>query len=98
MLPHPDPLPAGRGRVHWQTSYYIYSKPYIIHMNRIQHNRCKKYMNVQLIKTKKDYHDTLCRIEGLWSAKLGTNKGDELDVLTTLVEKYEEDNLKILVN
>jgi len=35
------------------------------------------------------------RIEKLMSAKLVTNKGDELDVLATLVEAYEQKHFPI---
>jgi len=53
-------------------------------------------MNIKPIKTKKDYREALERIEKLWDAKFNTKKGDELDILTTLIEKYEENNFEIL--
>jgi HTH-type transcriptional regulator/antitoxin HigA len=37
----------------------------------------------------------LKRIDDLWGAKPGTPKGDELDVLMLLVEKYEDENYAI---
>lgn len=46
-------------------------------------------MTVAPIKSKGDYERTLKRIEVLMDAKPGTKAGDELDVLTTLVEAYE---------
>lgn len=46
-------------------------------------------MTIAPIKTARDYDRTLERIERLMDAKLGTKAGDELDVLTTLVEAYE---------
>jgi HTH-type transcriptional regulator / antitoxin HigA len=46
-------------------------------------------MTITPIKTKRDYERTLRRIEQLMDAKPGTKNGDELDVLTTLVEAYE---------
>jgi len=46
-------------------------------------------MMIAPIKTKRDYNRTLHRIEQLMDAKPGTKNGDELDVLTTLVEAYE---------
>jgi HTH-type transcriptional regulator/antitoxin HigA len=46
-------------------------------------------MTITPIKTTKDYEHTLRRIEQLLDAKPGTKAGDELDVLTTLVEAYE---------
>ncbi|CAI4034210.1 DNA-binding protein [Nitrospira tepida] len=46
-------------------------------------------MNIFPIKTKQDYERALLRIEQLMDAKPGTKAGDELDILTTLVEAYE---------
>lgn len=46
-------------------------------------------MNIAPIKTTRDYDRTLRRIEQLMNATPGTRNGDELDVLTTLVEAYE---------
>jgi HTH-type transcriptional regulator / antitoxin HigA len=46
-------------------------------------------MNIAPIKTTRDYDRALRRIERLMDAKPGTKNGDELDVLTTLVEAYE---------
>ena len=46
-------------------------------------------MNISPIKTKRDYERALLRIERLMDAKAGTKAGDELDILTTLVEAYE---------
>ncbi|RPH80078.1 MAG: transcriptional regulator, partial [Nitrospiraceae bacterium] len=43
-------------------------------------------MNIAPIKSTRDYDRTLRRIEQLMDAKPGTKSGDELDVLTTLVE------------
>ena len=42
------------------------------------------------IRDEQSYNQSLKRIEVLWGAKLGTPEGDELDVLMTLVEVYEE--------
>jgi HTH-type transcriptional regulator/antitoxin HigA len=46
-------------------------------------------MTIAPIKTARDYDRALGRIEQLMEAKPGTKVGDELDVLTTLVEAYE---------
>jgi HTH-type transcriptional regulator/antitoxin HigA len=46
-------------------------------------------MNIQPIKTARDYRRTLKEIEGLMMAKRGTPEGDRLDVLVTLVEAWE---------
>ena len=46
-------------------------------------------MEIRPIKTDQDYNSALKRIEELWGAKKDTPKGDELDLLATLVESYE---------
>lgn len=52
-------------------------------------------MKIKPIKNKKDYDKALKIIEKLWDAKPNTHKGDVLEVITTLVEKYEEENYYI---
>jgi HTH-type transcriptional regulator/antitoxin HigA len=52
-------------------------------------------MNIKPIRTKKDYNNTIRRMEILWGAKSGTPEGDELDVLATLADKYESENFPI---
>lgn len=47
-------------------------------------------MNIQPIRSEKDYRAALKRIDALMDAKFGSKAGDELDVLSTLVEAYEE--------
>lgn len=49
-------------------------------------------MEIKPIKTKADYEKALHEIERLWDAEPGSPDGDKLDVLTTLVETYEEKN------
>lgn len=46
-------------------------------------------MTIRPIKSKRDYERVLGRIEVLMDARPRTKAGDELDVLTTLVEAYE---------
>ena len=46
-------------------------------------------MTIAPIKTARDYDRVLRRIEQLMDAKPGAKAGDELDVLTMLVEVYE---------
>ena len=52
-------------------------------------------MNVKVIRTEADYEVALARIEKLMDAALGTPKGDELDVLSLLVETYEKEHYPI---
>jgi len=54
-------------------------------------------MNIRPIKTEHDYTNTLSQIESLMDANPNTLQMDELEVLTTLVEAYEEQNYKIEV-
>lgn len=46
-------------------------------------------MNVKPIKTEADYEAAIARIENLMDARSDTPEGDELDILTTLVESWE---------
>ncbi len=47
-------------------------------------------MDIRPIKTEADYEDALAEIEDLFDAKPGTEAGDRLEILVTLVEVYEE--------
>lgn len=44
----------------------------------------------KVIKTEEDYERTLARIDKIMDAKAGTPEGDELELLSALVELYEE--------
>lgn len=46
-------------------------------------------MEIRPIRTKKDYDAALRRLDDLMDASPGTPEGDELDVLATLVDAYE---------
>src|SRR5882672_4947557 len=46
-------------------------------------------MQIKPIKTKADHRTALKEIERLMDARPGTPAGDRLEVLTTLVERYE---------
>lgn len=45
---------------------------------------------IRPVRTEADHEAALARIEELMDARPGTSEGDELDVLATLVERYEE--------
>jgi HTH-type transcriptional regulator/antitoxin HigA len=47
-------------------------------------------MDIRPIRTEKDHRKALAEIERLWDAAPGTEDADKLDILGTLVEKYEE--------
>jgi len=46
-------------------------------------------MNIKPVKTEADYDIALARVDDLMDARSNTPEGDELDVLVTLIEKYE---------
>ena len=46
-------------------------------------------MEINPIKTEKDYDLALARVNDIFDAKPNTNDADELDILVTLIEKYE---------
>jgi len=53
-------------------------------------------MKIKLIKTQKDHQLALKRVEALWQAMPDTPAGDELEVLVTLIEKYETERYPIM--
>ena len=52
-------------------------------------------MKIKPIKTEADYHSALKEIERLFDAVPDTPEGDRLEILTTLVEAYEEKHFRI---
>ncbi|HMR93331.1 MAG TPA: transcriptional regulator [Chitinophagaceae bacterium] len=52
-------------------------------------------MNIRPVKTKKDYEKAMLRLENIFDAKKGTPKGDELEILSLLIEKYEDEKFPI---
>ncbi len=54
-------------------------------------------MKIKPIKTEADYYEALKEIERIFDAAPGTQEGDRLDILTTLVEAYEEKHFRILL-
>ena len=48
-------------------------------------------MNIKPIRTKKDYEQSLARLEVIFDSKKGTDKGDELEILGMLIENYENE-------
>ncbi len=53
-------------------------------------------MDIQPIRNDDDHAAALREIERLWGAAAGTEEGDKLDILATLVEKYEESRWPII--
>ncbi len=52
-------------------------------------------MTTKLIRSEADYDKALVRLEELMDARAGTPEGDELDLLSTLIERYEEERFPI---
>lgn len=52
-------------------------------------------MEIHPIRTEADYDAAVAEIERLWGAEPGTDDGDRLDILATLVEKYENEHWPI---
>lgn len=47
-------------------------------------------MDIRPIKNERDHQSALTRIEDLWDAPEGSRQAEELEVLATLVEDFEE--------
>lgn len=52
-------------------------------------------MKIKPIRNEKDYQNALGRLEEIFDAKKGTKQGDELEILTILIDKYENENFPI---
>jgi len=52
-------------------------------------------MNISPVKTEKDYKKALVRLEEIFDATLGSKKGDELEILSILVDKYENEKFPV---
>ncbi|MBS4027855.1 MAG: helix-turn-helix domain-containing protein [Ignavibacteriales bacterium] len=52
-------------------------------------------MNIKPLRTKKDYQQAIKRLELLFDAKRGTLQGDELEILSVLVDMYEREHFPI---
>ena len=52
-------------------------------------------MKVKVIKTEEDYNQALSRFERIFHAPPNTKDGDEAELLSLLIEKYEEEHYPI---
>jgi len=52
-------------------------------------------MNVKAIKTEEDYNQALKRLKEIFHAPINSIEGDEAEVLSILIEKYEDENYPI---
>ena len=52
-------------------------------------------MKIAPIRNEKDYQNALKRLELIFDAKKGSEKGDELEILSILIDRYENENFPI---
>lgn len=52
-------------------------------------------MDIKAIKTEEDYNQALKRLEEIFHAPANTKEGDEAEVLSILIEKYEDEHYPI---
>lgn len=52
-------------------------------------------MTLKVIKTEKDYEKALKRLEVIFDAKKGSKVGDELELLSLLIDTYEREKYPI---
>lgn len=52
-------------------------------------------MNITPIRNEKDYQKALEQLELIFDAKKGTEKGDELEILSILIDRYENEKFPI---
>lgn len=52
-------------------------------------------MNIKPIKSEKDYEQAMERLAFIFDAKKGSKDGDELEILSILIEKYENEHFPI---
>ena len=60
-------------------------------------NGLKQYLiiNIAPIRNEKDYQKALDRLEMIFDAKKGTEQGDELEILSILIDRQENENFPI---
>ena len=52
-------------------------------------------MNLKPIRNEEDYQNALERLELIFDARKGTEEGDELEILSILIDNYENENFPI---
>ena len=52
-------------------------------------------MDIKPIRGEADYERALRRVEELWNSPAGSAESDELDILSTLIEAYEQEHYPI---
>lgn len=52
-------------------------------------------MEIKAIKTESDYENALDRLKSIFQADASTPDGDEAEVLSILIEKYQDEHYSI---
>lgn len=52
-------------------------------------------MDIKVIKTEEDYQQALERLEVIFDAPIDSPEGDEAEILSILIEKYEDEHYPI---
>ena len=52
-------------------------------------------MKILPIRNENDYQKALDRLEDIFDSKKGTEEGDELEILSILIDRYENENFPI---
>jgi HTH-type transcriptional regulator / antitoxin HigA len=52
-------------------------------------------MYIKVIKTEENYHQAIKRLKEIFHAPIDSKEGDEADLLSLLIEKYEDENYPI---
>ena len=52
-------------------------------------------MNIKPIRNEQDYQNALQRLNEIFDAKRGTEEGDELEILSILIDNYENEHFPI---
>lgn len=52
-------------------------------------------MKLKVIRTEEDYQEALARLEKIFDSKPGSKNGDELEILSILIDQYEKEHFPI---
>ena len=63
--------------------------------NMIKLTQTKFKMKIKPIRSETDYQKALERLEVIFDAKRGTEEGDELEILSIVIDNYENENFPI---
>ena len=62
----------------------------------VRSNRCgDRVMDIKLIRNEEGLQRAFARMEELWGARTGTDEGDELELLSMVIEKYEDQHYEM---